>query len=304
MTTWVIGAGGLFGSALVRKASQPFLGDAIPWDDSEKALHVLAVNLQNFSDIAAGKWCIAWAAGRATTSSSNEDTQHELGLFRNFTQHLAAHTPPGNGTFLLTSSAGGVYAGSSFPPFTSTSTPHPISNYGQLKLDQETIADQVLSPRMNVLIARVSNLYGPGQDLRKLQGLVSRLALAAITKQPLSIYVPLDTLRDYIYADDAAAQALSWVTRDSNDSPRAQIRILASGESVSVGTVISLMNDVTRSRIPIAYGLHDSASAQAHDLRLIPDCEINSLPITPLPVGMKNVYLDLLQRHAAAHITT
>lgn len=302
MTTWVIGAGGLFGSALLRKASQPFIGAAIPWDDSAKALQALVGSLEDFSKVATEEWCIAWAAGRATTSSSFEESQRELDLFHDFVRHLAEHTPPGKGTFLVTSSAGGVYAGSSSPPFTSASRPEPISNYGRLKLDQERIADQTLSQRMNVTIARLSNLYGPGQDLRKLQGLVSRLALAAITKQPLSIFVPLDTLRDYIYADDAAVQALSLITRNTRRSPQAQVRLIASGESVSVGTVISLMNDVTRSRIPIAYGLHGSASAQAHDLRLIPDCDIDSFTSTPLPVGMKNVYLDLLQRHATADL--
>ena len=54
------------------------------------------------------------------------------------------------------------------------------------------------------MIGRFSNLYGPGQNLGKLQGLISRLALSAVTRQPINIFVPLDTIRDYVYVDDAA----------------------------------------------------------------------------------------------------
>ena len=49
-----------------------------------------------------------------------------------------------------------------------------------------------------VLVGRIANLYGPGQNLAKPQGLVSQLCLANLTGQPLSIYVSLDTLRDYL----------------------------------------------------------------------------------------------------------
>jgi len=64
------------------------------------------------------------------------------------------------------------------------------------------------------------------------------------------------------------------------------------------------MNDITRVRIPIASGVHESASAQARDLRLAPDEDevTQRLPLTPLPVGMKRVFLDIRQRHATARL--
>jgi len=297
--TWIIGAGGLFGSALTRAAKDPFLGPTIPWHDSVAALSVLTSTLEDFSRTTDGDWCIAWAAGRATTSSSQRDATDELTLFTRFIDQLGEHAPKGRGVFLLTSSAGGVYAGSTHPPFSRTSAPQPLGTYGDLKLAQEHAAQMALS--CPVVTARVSNLYGPGQDLRKIQGLISRLALAAVTKQPVRMYVPLDTIRDYIHSDDAAVRAMHWA-RVSLPTQDSAIRVVASGQPQTLGHVISLMRDITRVRIPIAAGMDTSASAQSPDLRLIPDHDAvtTALPLTPLPAGMKQVYLDIAQRHAAS----
>ena len=66
------------------------------------------------------------------------------------------------------------------------------------------------------------------------------------------------------------------------------------------------MQSIARVRIPIAYGLMNDSFGQAQDLRLVPDTDhvIDNLPLTPMPVGMKEVYLDLLRRQAAARIAT
>lgn len=304
MRTWIIGSGGLFGSALVRASANPFLGAPVPWHDTDAALNVLEQSLSKFSSSTTGDWCIAWAAGHATTSSSQSEADQELHLFEHFVRSLASNPPLGTGVFLLTSSAGGVYAGSAHPPFTSASIPHPLGTYGHLKLAQERAANE-LNASFPIVTTRLSNLYGPGQDLGKLQGVISRLALAAVTRKPITMFVPLDTMRDYVFTDDAAARALHWA-HVSLETQQSATRVVASGQPETLGRVISLMHDITRIRVPIASGVHASANAQARDLRLLPDDDetIRRLPITPLPAGMKQVFLDIGQRHAAATLTT
>jgi len=303
MLTWVIGAGGLFGSALVRASEHCFTGPAIPWSDPTAALTALTRTLDDFSDKAEDNWCIAWAAGRVTTASPQADADQELEFFTEFIQHLRDNPPPGRGVFLLTSSAGGIYAGSTPAPLTSDSSVAPLGTYGNLKRAQEVIAGE-LAPEIPVVTARVSNLYGPGQDLRKLQGVISRLALAAVTREPITMFVPLDTMRDYLYADDAAIRALHWA-QQTQACGASSIRVVASGQPVTLGHVIALMNDITRVRIPIASGVHDSARAQARDLRLTPDTDAftQRLELTSLPAGMKRVFLDIRQRHADATLS-
>lgn len=302
MRTWIIGAGGLFGSALVRASADPFIGCPTPWTDIDAAAAALERSLNHFAQSTTAEWCIAWAAGYATTSSSQREADQERELFERFSQMLTEQAPAGRGVFLLTSSAGGVYAGSMNPPFTSASEPHPLGIYGRLKLAQERIAN-TMNTSFPVVTVRLSNLYGPGQDLAKLQGVISRVALAAITREPITMFVPLDTMRDYVFIDDAAARAVHWA-RVALHTQESATRVVASGQPETLGRVLGLMHDITRVRIPIASGVHASANAQARDLRLTPDLDsvIANLPLTPLPVGMKQVYLDLLSRHAEARI--
>jgi len=110
------------------------------------------------------------------------------------------------------------------------------------------------------------------------------------------MFVSLDTLRDYIYSDDAAAIIASLVTRPV-DSRGTQTHIIASGQPVSLGYLIHLAEDIARTRIPIAVGAHAISAAQARDLRLISSYEgyISQIQTT-LPAGIKNVYLDILER--------
>ena len=58
---------------------------------------------------------------------------------------------------------------------------------------------------MRAVLGRLANVYGPGQTLGKPQGLLSQLCLADATGRPLPVFVSMDTIRDYLYAGDAAA---------------------------------------------------------------------------------------------------
>ena len=80
-----------------------------------------------------------------------------------------------------------------------------MSAYGESKLEQERIV-RAWSAATGVpaAIGRFSNLYGPGQDLTKPQGIISRLVRASLRGEPLLVFVPLDTVRDYLFAADAA----------------------------------------------------------------------------------------------------
>ena len=306
MTTWVIGHGGLLGSALTRhlRTSSPThvhqIAAAIPWSDPQQAANTLVEEYLRFREAAStDDWRIIWAAGAATVATDRNSAMAELQPLQALVEAIRDQPPKGRGAFFLTSSAGGVFAGSVNPPFNAASLPAPLSAYGELKLAQEELVAQVLASICPVVIGRFSNLYGPGQNLTKLQGLISRLALAGINQQPLSIFVPLDTIRDYIYVDDAAAAAIHLTNQAATTQDLgARIAIIASGQPVTIGQVIHTMAQVARRKIPVAYGSHHSSGAQALDLRLVPSPGINVS--TPLPAGMKMAYMDILERTQAS----
>jgi UDP-glucose 4-epimerase len=307
--TWTVGSGGLIGSAVSRSAERRFTGSPIPWSRDSDASVALSADLARFTDEArrlddesGTPWAIVWAAGAATVSSSEEAARSEAELFRSFAETLSRAALPARGTVLLVSSAGGVHAGSVNPPFSATSAPAPISPYGRARLAQEQAAMELLSSRWPVIIARVSNVYGPGQDIGKLQGLVSRLAVCSLTREPLNLFVPLATVRDFIYVDDVAARIMSWLAHATGMAPGAHVRILASGQGTSIGQLVRTAQDVGHRRVPIAMGSHPSSAQQAPDLRFIPT-QVEGLqdaPLTPLPVGMKRVFDDIQRRFETA----
>ena len=294
MITWVVGRGGLLGSAVARHCGREYLPGPVPWSDPEnarEALHAHARGLEIAAD--GGDWRVIWAAGASTTSTPRDMAMAELVPFEGLLSGLRSALPHGRGSVFVASSAGGVYAGSFPPPFDIRSETVPLSPYGELKLAQEQLAHEVLGPVVPVAIGRISNLYGPGQNLDKLQGLVSRLALSAVTQQPINIFVPLETIRDYIYVDDAAREALRAADR-ARERGSSTTQVVASGQPATVGQLIRTMNLVARRRVPVALGSHASAAAQSADLRLVPTTVPEQL--TTLPAGMKAVYTDILTR--------
>lgn len=304
MITWVVGRGGLLGSAIARQSSALFEPGPVPWDDPEQARRTLHHQARAF-EAAAGTthWRVIWAAGAATTSSTSAAAMAELAPLEGLLSGLRSALPAGPGAFFLSSSAGGVYAGSSGAPFTVLSEPVPLSPYGELKLSQERLAVEVLGPIAPVVIGRISNLYGPGQNLQKLQGLISHLALASITRRPVNIFVPLGTIRDYIYADDAAAAALAATNTAAITQPtEVTLHIIATGRGTTIGQLLRTTNEIAKRRVPVALGTHPSSHAQAVDLRVTPSLE--SRMSTLLPTGIASVHADLLsrlQRHPLAN---
>ena len=103
----------------------------------------------------------------------------------------------------------------------------PVSPYGFAKLDQEgLVATWAEATQVRTIVGRLANLYGPGQNVAKPQGLISQLVLSTLLRRPTSIYVPLDTMRDYLYVDDAGTGCVAdccntcGATRTARWSPR------------------------------------------------------------------------------------
>ena len=305
MITWTIGGGGLIGGAITRRlAQQPdsttFESPPICWHETNTAIDQIKESLTAFTAATAGQpWAIIWAAGVATVATGPAKVESEFTTLQTLVTALKANPPQGNGVFFLVSSAGGVYAGSTGSPFTVQTPIKPLSAYGELKAKQEQVAKSELDGVCQVIIGRFSNVYGSGQNLSKLQGLISQLAMATATRQPINIFVSLDTIRDYIFVDDAADQAAFWITNAGSGS---SIKLIASGEPVALSQLIRTMQSVSKRKVPVALGSHPSSGHQVLDLRFIPSQMTESITgarqpqHTPLPVGTKLVYQDILTR--------
>jgi UDP-glucose 4-epimerase len=297
----VIGSRGLLGKALARELKQrgvETLCPAIRWaqpeaqGDLERAFDALSAP--------GSSWSVFWAAGAGVTQTPQSAFDEEIAVFTAFSEYIAQSGTARSGTFFFASSAGAAYAGSTHPPFTEATPPEPLAPYGHTKLALERIVANLTDAGTRVAIGRIANLYGPGQNLAKPQGLISQLCLSLVTSRPLGVYVPIDTLRDYIYVDDAAriiVDLLDAVAPREPGSP-AVIKIIASGQAISIAKVLGELRLIARRRPPLILAASPFSASQARDLRMrstvLP--EIDRRPLTPFPVGFEQTLADVRAR--------
>jgi UDP-glucose 4-epimerase len=151
------------------------------------------------------------------------------------------------GAVAFASSAGAIYAGSPDCIITENTPPAPTTAYGREKLLQEDLVRAIADAnrRRTVLLARFSTLYGPGQSFGKQQGLLAHMARCILRSRPIQIYVPLDTIRDYIAADDAAA-AMITALRAIGQDPSVVTKIIASEQPTTIAEIISIFRRIAR----------------------------------------------------------
>lgn len=286
----VVGAGGLLGSAVLRRLGPDAQRASIPWGTPEAAPALTALAEHVAATLTPETpWSVYWCAGAGVNGTAAEALAQELAEFRMFLEALIKAVGPHRGKFFLASSAGGVYAGAQNPPFTEAHETAPLSDYGSTKLAMEATArDAFRSTAHSLTIGRIANLYGPGQNLGKMQGLISHLCRALATDQPLSLFVPIDTIRDYIYVDDAADMIVSLAEVAFAQDRGETLKIISSGRGATIGELIGLTRAIAKRKPPVVYASSPLASFQSSDLRLrstvLP--ELDACARTPLPTGI------------------
>jgi UDP-glucose 4-epimerase len=236
-----------------------------------------------------GNPLIIWAAGADGVGERQDEGEVES--FTDFVRAISATSNLNNAKVVVGSSAGGVYGASANPPFSVSSTIAASNPYGANKIAIEAIATTEFPESVKVHIARITNLYGPWPGPR--QGLVNRMCTAAATRKALQIYVPLDTVRDYIYVDDAAKLLLLEVV--ASDADRS-LSLIGSGENSSVGEVIKTVTNVTHRKVPISLAYLESTKLQPRDLRMTPSWRERDLQFNPRPLaaGVKQLFDSLV----------
>lgn len=302
--TWVIGRGGLLGQSLEKALDPAALWvppEPIAWLAPSAGAMDLRRQVAEFLRAAGDRtWSVAWCAGAGVTGSSQQTLQLELTALRETLDALGDASRGRDGAFFFASSAGGVYAGVGAPPYDESSPVQPLGAYGQAKLDAEAlIAGWSQATGTPSLIGRIANLYGPGQNLAKAQGLISQICRSHLTGQPLSIYVSLDTLRDYLFAPDCADLVVDALARLRQEQPATApglvTKILASQRAITIGAVLGEMRRIFKKPPRIVLGASPTAALQARDLslrsRVWPELDRRSL--TPLPAGIAATAADL-----------
>jgi len=307
LLTWVVGSGGLVGRHVVaelERAGHEVLTTVVPWEAEEDSVLTLTAEVERFARARAGRpWALAWCAGAGVVATGEEALATEVRVFERVTAALAASVAADDaGVVFLASSAGGLYAGSAPAPFDERTTPRPLVAYGRAKLAMESAVEQLAADTgVRVVLGRLANVYGPGQTLGKPQGLLSQLCLADATGRPLPVFVSMDTIRDYLYAGDAARMVVRSIELARDEPPGTVVtKVLASGRPVTVGYLVAEARRVFHRplrTIPVG----GSGRGQVLDLRLESRVwpEVDALAATPLAAGLASTSADVRARVVA-----
>lgn len=311
--TWIVGRGGLLGSAMSRAAAADQVHVALSWQRPELAAQFQRGAQALASMVRRGqtRWEVCWCAGSGVVGSDQRLLAGETLALRQLLEALLAEPELRRcpGTFGLSSSAGGVYAGCGELRISEATPTRAISDYGSAKLEQERLLREMSArfEAMATLTARFSNLYGPEQRLDKPQGLISHMARAVVAGQPVRIYVPLDTMRDYLFADDAASMFRAGLERlRGAREPLHVEKIYASERDTSIASLLGIFRQVAKRRLLVVSGLHATSAQQPRRLsfrsRVWPDDR--SLSRTDLLAGIAVVFQRRLGAYTAAGAAT
>ena len=301
---WVVGRGGLLGSAIeraLRARGVQIHVPAHPFDWTDDALEAqVASACATFARVAAdaGAWTVWWAAGVGTFASDDSALQPETRALETVLAGLTGLVHGGvGGTLAFASSAGALYAGSRVDVVTEDTPPNATTAYGRAKLVQESLVREFGDATgTKALIARFSTLYGANQSSRKGQGLLTHIARSIVRHQPISIFVPLDTIRDYLAVDDAATFVIDALD-DIGDGT--SVRIVASEHPTTIAEIAHEFRRIARQPVRFV------TSATPASLQYTRRIEFRSLwPRratlgTPLQVGIHQLLERERLRHAS-----
>jgi UDP-glucose 4-epimerase len=276
-----------------------------PWQDPSQlpeaitdAVHQFRLRLLSEKAIS---WNIYWCAGAGVVGTSAAQFAAETATLRFFLHQLGeaiANSPSAiTGRLFFASSAGGVYGGSVGRPLTEAAIPHPISDYGRAKLaHEEIVRDWVRArPNISMLIGRLSNLYGPGQHLEKPQGLISHMSHCLIFSVPVRIFVPLDTIRNYLFVEDAATRIVAGMRQLRREAPTGGehvTKIFGSGSETSVAGLIGVFRQIAKRHLRLISSQSAVRSQQPAGLqfRSVVWPDETPLPRTELLDGVNRVH--------------
>ena len=221
-----------------------------------------------------GVFHLAWAT---VPSTANADPLGDLEINVAGTVRLLEalrHLPEIPVTFA--SSGGTVYGEPDTLPIPEHHPLRPKTAYGVSKTTAEHYA--LLYRRLwgvDARIVRLSNPFGPGQDITGQVGAASIFAARALAGERIEIWGDGSAIRDYIYVDDAIsgllATMLAPVDRFGALDPVVNI---GSGRGVSLRELISLLMHVLDKPIEVHYKPARDFDVRANVLDITRACSI------------------------------
>ena len=229
-----------------------------------------------------------------TINPGNSNQKYMIGYSRDFTQtiKLCEILEKTGAKLIFLSSGGTVYGNALKMPITEETIPHPINHYGNLKLCIEnTLLTFAYQERLRVVIARISNPYGPGQDYRKGVGVIDAALQCSIIGTTMEVWGNGSVVRDYIYIDDVCNMLISLA---QNNSINDYIYNVSSGRGTSVNEIVGIVRSIN-GKLEVNYKEARKVDAQEIVLSNTKIKEIYHYDLMEIEAGIKAFYEYLVR---------
>lgn len=204
---------------------------------------------------------LAWTSVPSSHYSSLV-SDHKINVIGSLELFKAMHKA-GLRKIVFMSTGGAIYGNHvSDQPMRETDAAFPISTYGISKLTVEGYLrffdrQGFLDP----IIVRPSNIYGPGQRVDGIQGVIGRFLFQIINSRDIDIFGTGGAVRDYLYIDDLI-NFLSLITRDFKKGTYN----VSSGKGTSINKLIDLIGDIVN--LPVRRVLYPKRSIDVDSIIL------------------------------------
>lgn len=143
------------------------------------------------------------------------------------------------------SSGGTVYGEPEFIPVTEEHPLRPKSMYGQSKKTIESYLHFFeIAYGLNIQILRISNPYGPRQNLYGTQGIVAVALGSVIDGRKFRVFGNGEQIRDYIFIEDVINAIVKAINMDHSATLN-----ISSGVGVSVKEILDILERITGKKI-------------------------------------------------------
>ena len=178
-----------------------------------------------------------------TLNPGNSNDKCIVGYERDFVQtaKLCYYLKDTDCRMIFFSSGGTVYGNQEQQPIREDAVPVPINHYGNLKLCVEnTIRTFNFQMKKNMLVARISNPYGPGQDYHKGVGFIDAAIKRALNGETIEIWGEGNNVRDYIYIDDLCRMLYALVDYHGEH----EVFNLSSNAGASQNDIVEILKNI------------------------------------------------------------
>ncbi|ACD21008.1 NAD-dependent epimerase/dehydratase family protein [Paraburkholderia phytofirmans] len=200
-----------------------------------------------------GVFHLAWSTvpGSANKAPLSDLETNLLGTVR----LLEAIRQQPNTKILFASSGGAVYGTPTRIPIDEDHSRSPLGAYGAAKLAAETYLDVYRRQwQVDARIMRLSNPYGPGQNINGNQGAATIFAARAVKQQTIDIWGEGDIVRDYLYIDDAIDAFSRFMNTDAAVFENAMpVLNVGSGKGISLNEIILTIERILKRKIKVQY---------------------------------------------------